>query len=224
MAAHPRRSFERTPQRSAPQSPASGDTFLIVVEGEATELRYLKAVRSRLGLKAAAVHVSHGKHTDPVGIVRDAVLRRDEQLELAGGSFPAAAYDQTWVVFDREVHGHPRRRQVPAALRLAEQEKIFVGLSIPSFEYWLLLHYCYTTKLMADCNAVIRELKHHIPKYQKGDFPMDALLLRSQTAMEHADRCTTHWEGGGGDRNPWTGMHTLLHALNQSARSASRLF
>lgn len=218
------RDYGRAPQRPAPVRPATGETFLIVVEGVATEPAYLESIRARLSLKATSVKVTHGKHTDPVGIVREAIAMRDEQAERARKSAVSEAFDRTWVVFDRERQNHPRREQMPAALTLAEANGIEVALSIPSFEFWLLLHYDFTTKSFDGCDAVKKALKKFIKTYEKSDLPMSDLLERVATAIKHAARCRKHWESAGGDRNPSTDVDELLRALNDAARADNRLF
>ena len=132
MGAKRKRSYGGKPQRPEPLRPATGHTFLIVVEGEATEPAYLEEVRSRLKRRAAAVLVHHGDHTDPVGIVREAMRLRDAHAAKPN----TEPFDQVWVVFDRETQNHPRREQVPVALDLARSNGIEVALSIPSIEFW----------------------------------------------------------------------------------------
>lgn len=110
------RNYKRSIQRPAAVRQATGHTFLIVVEGKATEPAYLEEVKLRLKRRAAAILVQHGDHTDPVGIVREAMKLRDARAANAN----TEPYDQVWVVFDRETQNHPRRKQVPAALELAE--------------------------------------------------------------------------------------------------------
>ena len=220
MGAKRKRSYARTPQRPAPVRPATGHTFLIVVEGEATEPAYLDEVRLRLKRRAAAVLVQHGDHTDPVGIVREAMKLRDAHAAKPN----MEPYDQVWVVFDRETQNHPRREQVPAALKLAGDAGIRVALSIPSFEFWLLLHFDYTTKQFDGCTAVKKALKKFIKGYEKAALPLSDLFSRIETAMKHAARCHRHWQTGGGDRNPSTHIDELLRELNDSARAEVRLF
>ncbi|MCE9612205.1 MAG: RloB family protein [Chthoniobacter sp.] len=215
-----RRYSEGKPERPKVSRPATGDTFLIVVEGEATEVAYLNEVKIRLKRKAGAVLVHHGRHTDPVGIVREAIKLRDAQAAKPNSE----AYDQVWVVFDREAPNHPRHKQVPAALKLAQASGIEVAVSVPSIEYWLFLHFDLTTKPFADCPAVVRALKKFIKDYEKADLPLDNLLKHVKTAMQHAARCHNHWEKVGGDDNPRTHMDKLMRALNESARADERLF
>ena len=223
MSANRGRYSSGKPQRKMPVRPASGDTFLIVVEGKETERRYLEEVRVRLKRKAAMVVVHHGEHTDPGGIVREAIKLKQEQEDKAGKG-ATTPYDQVWVVFDRENKNHPRRTQVPKAIQLADAKDIRVAHSIPSFEFWLLLHFEFTTAPCNDCEAVVRKLKGHIKNYAKSALPLEDLISRIPTAMKHAAQCHKHWETAAGDCNPSTHVDKLLQELNDSAQADLRLF
>ncbi len=222
MGARRRGSYERKLQRPEPVRPASGETFLIVVEGKATEPAYLKKIRAKLSLKAFAVEIVHGDHTDPIGIVKEAIAMRDRQAERAGKSAVAEPYDRVWVVFDRERQNHPRREQMPKALQLAAAHKIEVALSIPTFEYWLLLHYDFTTKAFDGCDAAKKALKKFIKQYEKGDLPLDELILKVSDAITHAGKCRRHWKDVGGDKNPSTDVDLLIIALDEAAHADCR--
>jgi hypothetical protein len=163
------------------------------------------------------------KRADPVGIVREAIRRSVAQAEKAKNS-ATESYDQTWVVFDREKQNDPRREQTAEALQIAKAKGVKVALSIPSFEFWLLLHFHFTTSSFDGCDAVKRTLKKFIRNYEKADLPLDNLLDRVSTAMKHAKKCHRHWESAGGDRNPSTNVDELIAELNASARSDVRLF
>ena len=206
-----------------PVQAASGDTFLIVVEGIETERRYLEAVRVRLQRKAAKIVVHHGAHTDPEGIVREAIKLKQEQ-ENKAGMVTSASYDQVWVVFDRENKNHPRRTQVPKALQLAAANNIRVAHSIPSFEFWLLLHFDFTTASCDECAVVVKKLKGFIKNYSKSALPLEDLLSRINTAMKNAAKCHNHWATAPGDGYPSTHMDKLLQELNDSTPEKLRLF
>lgn len=220
MGANRRRSYGGQPKRPEPTPKATGHTFLIVVEGEATEIAYLEEVKSRLKRRAAAVLVYHGRHTDPEGVVREAIKLRDQQATKTNGE----PYDQVWAVFDREKQNDPRLKQVPAALEMARANGIQVALSVPSIEFWLFLHFDCTTKAFDGCAAVKKVLKKFIKNYEKSDLPLDELMSRVKTAMKHAAQCHGHWKTAGGDGNPSTHMDKLMRALNESARADERLF
>lgn len=202
---------------------ATGNSFLIVVEGEATERAYLEALRDELQLNAARVAVVHAGVTDPVNIVRAAVELRDRQAARVAKTL-TVPFDEVWAVFDREKQDHPRREQMPAALQLAAGENVAVAYSNPSFEFWLLLHYRYTTAAFTDGAAVIAALKEFIPGYAKAALPMPDLLPRLSVAMRHARQCRLHWEQVGGDWNPHTEVNGLVEAMNGSVNHTFRLF
>jgi hypothetical protein len=223
MSANRGRYFSGKPQRKMPARPATADTFLIVVEGKETERRYLEAVRVRLQRKAAMVVVHHGAHTDPEGIVREAIKLKEAQKDKAGKG-TTAPYDQVWVVFDRENQNHPRRTQFPKAVLLAGANDVRVAHSIPSFEFWLLLHFEFTTAPCNDCAAVVKKLKRFIKNYAKSALPLDDLISRVPTAMKHAAQCHGHWAAVPGDHNPSTHVDKLFQELNDSAQAEVRLF
>lgn len=223
MSANRGRYSSGKPQRKMPTKAASGDTFLIVVEGKETEPLYLEAVRVRLQRKAAQIKVYHGAHTDPEGIVREAIKLKQEQKEKARKG-PTEPYDQVWVVLDRENKNHPRRTQFPKAQQLANDNDIRVAHSIPSFEFWLLLHFEFTTAACHDCAAVLKKLKRFISNYSKSALPLDDLLSRIQIAMKHAAQCHNHWATAPGDGYPSTHVDKLLKELNDSTPADLRLF
>lgn len=135
-----------------------------------------------------------------------------------------APYDQVWVVFDRENKNHPRRTQFPKATQLADDNDIRVAYSIPSFEFWLLLHFEFTTASCHDCAAVVKKLKGFIKNYSKSALPMEDLLGRIPNAMKHAVQCHSHWATAPGDGYPSTHVDKLLQELNDSAQADLRLF
>jgi exonuclease VII small subunit len=128
------------------------------------------------------------------------------------------------VVFDRESPNHPRCTQLPKATQLATTNGIKVAHSVPSFEFWLLLHFEFTTASCNDCDAVVKKLKKHIKNYDKVELPLEVLLSQISTAMKHAAQCHKHWQTASGDCNPSTQVDKLLQELNDSAPDADRLF
>ena len=49
----------------------------------------------------------------------------------------------------------------------AKDERVFVCDSMPSIEFWFLIHYINTSKYFKDADAVIKALKKYIPGYGK---------------------------------------------------------
>ncbi|MGQ1786904.1 MULTISPECIES: RloB domain-containing protein [unclassified Saccharicrinis] len=46
-------------------------------------------------------------------------------------------------------------------------EEVLICDSMPSIEYWFLLHFNYTTKEFVNCDEVVKDLKTHIVDYSK---------------------------------------------------------
>jgi RloB-like protein len=218
-----RRDYSRDISRHEPSQQSDGKTFLIVVEGLETERRYLLGLRARLELKSADVFVEHAGATDPQNIVTTALKLRDAKREQAETSVRVAPYDEVWVVIDREAQNHARGKQLPDALTLATSEGISVALSNPCFEFWLLLHYVYTTKPFADPQAVIAALREHDDGYEKDDLPLDELFAALPTAVKYAEMCLRHHHSCRGDGNPSTYAHSLALSLNRSAAPVFQL-
>ncbi len=90
---------------------------------------------------------------------------------------------------------------------------------MPCFEYWLLLHYVYTTAPYTSlpgrsaCQQVEKELKGHIPLYSKGNGGIfDQLAGRIDVASDHAKRSLLAAKSAGTD-NPTTRVHDLVEYL-----------
>ncbi len=137
-----------------------GDTFLVVVEGRVTERLYVQGVCGCLSLGAVHVRVVRPTRHDPVGLVEAAIQERagPQRRRDAGraGVREPERYDHVWVVFDIDASGQADRGK--RALDLARAENIHAAFSAPSIEFWLLLHFCYTTRVLLDSAAAERAL------------------------------------------------------------------
>ncbi len=144
---------------------ASYDVVLIVCEGEKTEPNYFNELKRAFRLSNANIKVC-GQGSDPLSVVDFAIETYRKEPE----------FDRVYCVFDRDRH-----KTYPTALDkvrhpgLSKGSKIFAIPSVPCFEFWLLLHFTYTTKPFdastsdSICSKVIKELKKHLSTYQKGD-------------------------------------------------------
>lgn len=102
----------------------------------------------------------------------------------------------------------------------ANPEGVFVAVtSIPCFEYWLLLHYTYTTRpytiqqTKSAAEQVISELKQYIPNYQKGTSNIFKQLIDSlEFAKANSARALQEAVRNGTD-NPSTRIHELVSFL-----------
>ncbi len=185
------------------------DVILIVCEGEKTEPNYFTELKKAFRLSNANVRVC-GHGSDPLSVVNFAIetFRREPE------------FDRVYCVFDRD--RHPRYDEALDKVRrtrLGKGSKIFAMPSVPCFEFWLLLHFIYTTRPFDSpsgdsiCSRVIEELKKHLPEYQKGDQNIfNKIQDRLDNAITNASRVQQFHQTSGTD-NPSTKMHSMVEYL-----------
>jgi hypothetical protein len=210
-------------RRGVPRYAPTGSAFLIVTEGEKTELKYLHAVRERLRLAATDIQIIHPEGTDPITLTKFAIERRELRKQAArrGHGF-VVPYDEVWVVFDLERPHSDRRRLAREAKNLKGASGINFACSDLCFEFWLILHYEYTTAPYLNCEKILERLRRHWPGYQKNCEMPSALLDKLPIAVRHAARCRQHHIEARGDGNPSSDLDLLLRRLNLAARPPLR--
>ena len=219
---------------------ASGQRFLILVEGKETEYRYFCEMRTRLRISLEVDPAD----TDPLRLVEAAIKRRDAQAQRARGSQMHAPYDQVWVVCDREAKDSTRRARLQEAHRLAKKERIHFAVSIPSFEVWLLLHLSLVCAPLQNGKGAVAALskmqkKHALPNYEKASYPLDFYLaaekvveacLNAKKLREHHASDNRYWAldylastpANASDGDPCTDLDQLIAQLNLAAHMQRR--
>ncbi len=196
----------RKPQREAYAK------ILIVCEGEKTEPNYFQGAKDYYSLNSAHVEICGDCGTDPVSIIKYAKQRYRKERD-AGDVF-----DKVFCVFDRDVH--PNYSQAMNEIGGAKPKHTFVAVnSVPCFEYWLLLHFNYTTHPYAAqrnnsaCNQVLSELSGYMPGYAKGQKDVFAQLAHQlDFATQNAIRALQAAQANSTD-NPSTRVHELVALL-----------
>ncbi len=203
---------------------SSGKTILIVTEGEKTEPSYLTALRDRLRLSSADVVVSKADGTDPVSVVNFAIENAAERKRRAKKSTIIVPYDSVWAVFDTERYDtNPKLKE---AIMIAKGKKINLAISNPCFEYWILLHFEYTTAQFASCDDVIRRIRDcgYVRDYKKGDIPTEILIPKIPIAVKYAEKCRTyHVTAGVEGKNSSTDIDILVRDMNFATRPGLRI-
>lgn len=193
-------SFSRQGARYQPQA-----RVLIICEDTKSGKIYLEDAAKHFRA-FALVEFSHCGHTDPKGIVLNAVGRKGK-------------FDEIYCVLDRDSH-----HGWDEAFVLAEStDNVKIIASYPSFEYWLLLHFIFTRApqmpagALSSSDRVVRELKKmdgmaDYEKGYKGKLFLD-LLPRLETAIRHGERAMR--EGiDTNEPNPSTQIHDLLQRFD----------
>jgi len=208
--------------RRKPLRPPSGYSFLLVTEGEKTEPNYFVALRNKLRLTSVDVEIVHPEGTDPITLTEHAIELR-EMRRIAARKGEYIPYDETWVIFDLEERGDIRRAQAERARQLKGAEGIRFSRSDPAFEYWLILHFEYTTAPLANADEAVRRLRRSWVDYDKCCTPRDELFSRTAFAADNARRCREYHLSAGGDGNPATEIDLVIHNLNEATRPHYRL-
>lgn len=197
---------------------------LLVCEGEKTEPKYFHELASTWGLSP---QVQIGKND---GSSPDRVVARAEELQALARR-EGDAFDEVYCVFDRDAH----ERFADAVNRLkalaAEGQPIKGVVSVPCFEFWLLLHFGYTAKPYARTgnksvgNVVVSDLKTKagFAKYDKGMEGVFAMLAsRLTAALKHAKTLAANPVDLSEHPNPSTQIHELIARLQDIAASKRR--
>jgi len=203
--ARSRKELQRRAARRAPYA-----KILIVCEGEKTEPLYFTNARNYYSLNTANIEVYGDCGSDPSSILGYAKQRYREERDAGD------AFDRVYCVFDKDTHHHYDR----TLNEIASQKPhncFFAINSVPCFEYWLLLHYVYSTKPYVGLpgnsagNQLVADLqRNYFPEYQKGrDAVFTELIGQLDFAINNAKRSLQAAKAVHTD-NPTTRVHELV--------------
>jgi RloB-like protein len=199
----------------------------IVCEGKNTEPKYLKAYLKDRNMDSTEA-VRKPKDHSPLGIAKEVT----EQLKEARKSKIPPENIYIFGVFDKDGHANVPNaiHKIEALAKKYPAAKIGFAFSNPCFEFWILLHFVYTSKPFAECDDAGDEVKKMLPTYDKTaqniDIFIPELLKKIPDAIKNARKSITkHWQlnpenslyDPSGiaiwDLNPYTNFHLLLENL-----------
>ena len=195
------------------------DPVLIACEGKTEEI-YIKALLRHLGIRGERVHFADVKQdSSPKNLYRRAQRRYNDERKLLG-NYKDSPYQRVFCVFDR--NAHESFHWAMGEIETAEPADVFKAIpSVPCFEYWLMLHFEYTTCPYEGpdaCRLFIKnELRRHMENYKKGEarhFP--ELMQRLSQALERSAQSLEYSRSNNTD-SPYTLMHELVEELRQLA-------
>ena len=201
------RDLERRKSRRAPY-----DRVLVVCEGSKTEPNYLQELIDFLELNSANVEVDGSSGSSPISVVQHAKSRYAEER------LKNDAFDRVFCVFDKDTHASYAQALDEVSRSVPRRVFSFIN-SIPCFEYWLLLHFVFSTRSYAGagaksaCARLIEELHRYIPGYSKGASGLfKDLMGQTDQAVAFSKRALQEASRNGTD-NPTTVMHKLVEYL-----------
>ena len=200
MSKRSRNKADRYTRKVATRDPV--ERFLIVCEGEKTEVYYFKEFR----VPKKVEPVVHGSGNHTIRVVEEAIelMKADE-------------YDQVWCVFDRDSF---TAHDFNYALITAKQNNIQVAYSNEAFELWYLLHFhFYTTAISRSeyCKKLDKLLEKPYSKNTKDMF--EQLKPYQNIAIKHAQRLLERYNPPHPEQdNPSTTVHLLVQQLIKNSR------
>lgn len=207
------RKIKEFARQKAKQAPY--ETIKIICEGE-TETKYFKKIINFFRLNTANVDIAVGKGSAPISIIEHGLKIAKTQPDI----------DRIVCVFDRDDHESYHR----ATQKFSNKPNSTGGsklngpicqsiTSTPSFEIWLLLHFCYTTKPYVSsgnksaADHVIMELQKYCQKYRKNTIDwFESLIVSNDNAIKNAKRLKEDNDRTG-STNPATDIHELIELL-----------
>jgi RloB-like protein len=179
--------------------------ILIISEGKKTEPNYFNAIKRQYRLTSvdiADTKKNTGKELLQIAIDLKAKAKRERN-----------SYDEIWIALDRD--GYTKHAEVFD--RVKKYPEIRIGFSSPCFEYWLLLHFEYTSAPFDDCDYTIKKLETYLPDYQKGKDYSRIFMERISTAVSNSKKIKKHQEDTSDVKiwayNPYSNLHELIEQL-----------
>ena len=183
--------------------------ILIVCEGEKTEPSYFTEIKNHYKINTANIVICSGSGSDPMSIIHSAKKRYKEENNAND------PFDKVYCVFDKDSHTH-YLSALNSIASAKPKDTWFAITSVPCFEYWLLLHFDYTTRAYSSlpnksaCDQTISDLKKYLPSYKKGQPDIFSnLIKRLENAKNNATQSLKAAKESDTD-NPSTKVHELI--------------
>ncbi|ANQ50849.2 RloB family protein [Flammeovirga yaeyamensis] len=188
---------------------------LILCEGAKTEPNYFNSLKQDASKKryltAVDVEVYQPKSHSPLGLVREAIIKKKRALTKGN------PYETIWLVFDRDYHKH-----IEEVILMAGENDIRVIISNICFEIWFLLHYedLDVNKHFLKCGNVIKHIQqNYVPRYHKNGKNYQQLKETTPLAINRARKMEEVFERGVlshlkfHEREPYTNVYVLVEYL-----------
>lgn len=174
-----------------------------------TETNYFKNFITR----DCIIKFSTGKHTDPIGMANDLV-------EFVKNNDIKAEYgDKIYLLIDTDINQN-KQDQINDAKKICAENDIQLISSTPTFEYWYILHYEYTSKSYQSSNQVKKELKTFISNYSENMNVYNIINDKTDVAILNAKKVEKYHEENGQiidseASNPHTSVYKVVEELKK---------
>lgn len=199
------------------------EKVLIVCEGSKTEPLYFGEIKDAYEISTANIRISGDCGSDPLSVVRHGEQLYAEEKRAR----PSDPYDRVYCVFDKDSHAG-FQKALDRIQGIRPKGVFYAVPSIPSFEYWFLLHYEYTTAPFERAgnksagDMVIASLRRYWPEYVKGEKNVFSHLCNQLAAAKAFGARSLAEAIRRGSDNPSTQVHELVDYL-QNIKDGNKL-
>ena len=152
--------------------------MLIVPEGKnATERKYFDHFRLQQNCPYAIIIRKAGNRTSPQGLLRIAETAWEElELQEENG-------DCAYIVLDLDCKAE--KLETINSLQEHAKTPIRFIMSNPCFEVWYLMHYQSSVGTCQTSGQILRQLRKHVPNYQKKSDVAENLIPKTPKALDN---------------------------------------
>jgi hypothetical protein len=208
------RNAKELAREKAKKSPYA--TIAVVCEDSKSSPSYFNKVKEHFRLNTANIIIAPSRGSAPINVVEHAIEMAKKTPDI----------DHVFCVFDRDTHESYERavsKLNGIKPRRSDKSKPTYKLiaSVPCYEIWLLLHFCYTTKPYSASGSksaadnVITDLLKCFPLYKKNNAEwFNEVIGKLSVAIENAKRLHQH-KISTKSENPSTDIYELVEFLLQ---------
>lgn len=167
---------------------------LVVCGAQKTEEAYFAGLRQKAGNRAVDVKVL-SRPKDPLTVVRFALGEAERSRD---------DFDQVWCVFDVDDF------DIRQAVVEAAAANVYLAISNPCFELWLLLHHEKCNRYFNDCDEAKLRIKRYVAAYDKTRLRFDDFATGVTNAVQRARELEATSDGV---QNPGSGVWRLASGV-----------
>ena len=203
--------MERLKQRGRNRKQRERKSFIVIkCEGDnETEQIYFNNFKSR----ECIIKYPDGNSTDPVGMANELVsFMNSEDINSENG-------DKIYLLIDTDVNAN-KQKQIDEAKKICDECGIELITSTPSFEFWYMLHFGYTTGPYTSSKDIKRKMKKKILGYTESTNVYPIIKDNTDEAMNYAEKVEKlHKQNGrkidSEDANPHTSAYRVLKEIKK---------
>ena len=203
--------MERLKQRGRNRKQRERKSFIVIkCEGDnETEQIYFNNFKSR----ECIIKYPDGNSTDPVGMANELVsFMNSEDINSKNG-------DKIYLLIDTDVNAN-KQKQIDEAKKICDEYGIELITSTPSFEFWYMLHFGYTTGPYTSSKDIKRKMKKKILGYTESTNVYPIIKDNTDEAMNYAEKVEKlHKQNGrkidSEEANPHTSAYRVLKEIKK---------